>query len=97
MANGILEGQIPEKLFHTLTQVVGCGESPPIPDFYTVELTQGDMLLLCSDGLTNMLTDGEVESILADRDVSLDALVKNLIDTANANGGKDNISAVLIR
>ncbi|MEI6214143.1 MAG: protein phosphatase 2C domain-containing protein [Desulfuromonadales bacterium] len=56
LANGVPREQIPERQFHTLTQSIGCGDAP-IPDFNTVELSQGDMLLLCSDGLTDMLTD----------------------------------------
>jgi PPM family protein phosphatase len=96
LANGIPRDQIPEKQFHTLTQSVGSGE-PPIPDFNTVELKPGDMLLLCSDGLTDMLTDDEIEAILAKRDENLEALAGNLIDAANANGGRDNVSVVLIR
>jgi protein phosphatase len=96
LANGIAREQIQEKQFHTLTQAVGI-EDPPIPDFNTVKLQQGDMLLLCSDGLTDMLTDTEIESILSNRDSNLDALARELIDSANANGGHDNISVVLIR
>jgi PPM family protein phosphatase len=96
LANGIPRDQIPEKQFHTLTQSVGSGE-PPIPDFTTVELRPGDMLLLCSDGLTDMLTDNEIEAILAKRYENLEALAGNLIDAANANGGRDNVSVVLVK
>ena len=96
LAHGVPREQIQEKQFHTLTQAVGCGE-PPIPDFNTVELNRGDLLLLCSDGLTDMLADTEIESILANRDADLDTLAGTLIDTANAKGGHDNVSVVLIR
>jgi PPM family protein phosphatase len=95
LASGILIGQIPKKQFHTLTQSVGCGD-PPYPDFNVVELKQGDLLLICSDGLTDMLTDAEIEAILANGDAGLDALTANLIDAANTNGGRDNISVVLV-
>lgn len=95
LANGVPREQIPENQFHNLTQAVGCGV-PPIPDFSTVELNRGDMLLLCSDGLTDMLTDSEIETILANEGDSLDTLAANMIDAANAKGGHDNISVVLV-
>lgn len=96
LTNGIPREDIPENQFHTLTQSVGCG-APPIPDFTAVELKRGDMLLLCSDGLTDMLTDSEIEAILANNDDGLDSLAENMIDAANSKGGRDNISVVLIR
>ena len=54
------------------------------------------MLLICSDGLTDMLTDAEIEVLLTDSAVSLDSLADVLVDAANAKGGRDNISVVLI-
>jgi serine/threonine protein phosphatase PrpC len=95
LARGISIGQIPKKQFHTLTQSVGCG-NPPYPDFNIVEMKQGDVLLFCSDGLTDMLADIEIENILANRGVSLETLTVDLIDAANAKGGRDNISVVLV-
>ena len=71
LARGISIGEIPKKQFHTLTQSVGCGD-PPNPDFNIVEITSDDLLLICSDGLTDMLTDAEIEAILADSDAGLD-------------------------
>jgi len=96
LARGISIGQIPKRQFHTLTRSVGCGD-PPYPDFNIVEIGQGDMLLICSDGLTDMLTDAEIEAILAHEDASLDALTVDLITAANAKGGRDNISVVLVK
>jgi serine/threonine protein phosphatase PrpC len=95
LARGISIGQIPKRQFHTLTQSVGSG-NPPSPDFNIVGLKQGDVLLICSDGLTDMLSDEEIEAILANRDASLDSLSAQLVDAANANGGRDNISVVLV-
>jgi protein phosphatase len=95
LASGISIGQIPKKQFHALTQSVGCG-NPPYPDFNIVEIKPDDVLLICSDGLTDMLTDAEIETILAKGDASLDALTVDLVDAANANGGRDNISVVLV-
>ena len=96
LANGMPLDRIPEKQFHTLTQAVGYGE-PPTPEFNTVELKQGDILLLCSDGLTDMLTDAEIESVLIRDAASLNVLADNLIEAANAKGGRDNISVVLVK
>lgn len=64
-------------------------------DFFNVELQEGDLVLLCSDGLTNMLDDEEIHRILTE-DGSLKYRVDKLVETANRNGGKDNISAIVI-
>lgn len=96
LACGISIGDIPKKQFHTLTQSIGCGD-PPYPDFNIVEVKRGDVLLICSDGLTDMLTDVEIEAILEDEDASLDTLAARLVDAANANGGRDNVSVVLVQ
>jgi len=95
LSKGIPIEQISKKQFNTLTQSVGCGD-PPSPEFNTVELKQGDLLLICSDGLTDMLTAAEIEAILANRAASLDALAVNLVEAANAHGGRDNISVILL-
>ena len=64
-------------------------------DFFSVELQPGDMVLLCSDGLTNMMDDEEIHRILTE-DGSLKDRVEKLVETANRNGGKDNISVIVI-
>ena len=64
-------------------------------DFFNLELRQGDMILLCSDGLTNMVDDETKHQILT-RDGSLKDRVEELVRTANHNGGKDNISVIVI-
>jgi serine/threonine protein phosphatase PrpC len=56
----------------------------------------GDLLLLCSDGLTDMLDDARIETMLAAATV-LDDTARALVDAANSAGGRDNISLVLIR
>jgi len=95
LAKGVPIGEIPKKQFHALTRSLGCGD-PPFPDFTVREIGQGDILLICSDGLTDMLTDPEIETVLANAAPDLDALVANLVDAANAKGGRDNISVVLV-
>ena len=64
-------------------------------DFFEVELEPGDMILMCSDGLTNMVRDEEIRQIiLGQRDIVEKA--EKLGKTANKNGGRDNITVVLI-
>lgn len=95
LASGICISEIPKRKFHTLTKSVGCGD-PPYPDFSIAELKQGDLILICSDGLTDMLSDSEIEAIISNGGVSLDTLAEDLVNAANANGGRDNISIVLV-
>ena len=65
------------------------------PDFFEVELKKGDYVLMCSDGLTNMVDDDDICMIVkAGRDVV--QIVEELIRIANHNGGKDNIAVVII-
>ncbi|NOY83494.1 MAG: serine/threonine-protein phosphatase [Nitrospirae bacterium] len=59
-------------------------------------LNQGDLLLLCSDGLTHMVSDQEIETILTKNKTEA-SRCQDLVDTANHYGGKDNISCVLVR
>jgi protein phosphatase len=67
-------------------------------DLFGVELRDGDLLLLCSDGLSNMLTDEHMlEVVTKDQDANLQALAQRLVDEANEAGGPDNISVVLVR
>lgn len=77
-----------------ITRAVGV-RSKVEPDFYTQELLPGDWVLLCSDGLTNMLEDEAIRRIVCSaRDVA--EAVEELVAKANEQGGKDNISVVLI-
>lgn len=77
-----------------ITRAVGV-MSEVEPDFYEVALREGDRVLLCSDGLSNMLEDEEL-GIIVNSVGSLEEKAKMLVDAANGNGGKDNISVILI-
>ncbi len=77
-----------------ITRAVGAGETVEA-DYFAVDLEEGDVVLMCTDGLTNMLEDEEIRMIMSGaRDIVEKA--QSLVDAANANGGKDNISVVLI-
>ena len=57
----------------------------------------GDMYLLCSDGLTDMVGDEDIKATLAEYDTDPDQAALELVQTANDNGGKDNISVILVK
>lgn len=77
-----------------ITRAVGA-EDTVRADFFTVCLEAGDEILMCTDGLTNMLEDEEIRMIL---DGARDIVEKTqeLVRAANENGGRDNISVILI-
>jgi protein phosphatase len=78
-----------------LTRALGTQEDV---DVDTVELPvePGDLYLLCSDGLSGMLSDGRIEEIVSSGS-TLPALANQLIAEANDSGGLDNITVVLVR
>ena len=77
-----------------ITRALG-GSNEVIADFFEVELTGSEKILMCSDGLTNMVEDAEISAILSENDDIIYRADK-LISTANNNGGKDNISLIII-
>lgn len=77
-----------------ITRAVGADDGVKV-DFFTVQLKEGDLILMCTDGLTNMLEDEEIRMIL---DGARDMVEKaeELVEAANERGGRDNISVILI-
>ena len=65
------------------------------PDFFNVELMIGDYILLCTDGLSNMVSDEKIYEILK-LDTNIEKKVDLLVEEANKNGGRDNIAIILI-
>ncbi|HIZ78744.1 MAG TPA: Stp1/IreP family PP2C-type Ser/Thr phosphatase [Candidatus Lachnoclostridium stercorigallinarum] len=63
-------------------------------DFFEVDLEDGDRILLCSDGLTNMVSNGTIGEI-SSQEISLRERVEALVRRANENGGRDNITVIL--
>ncbi len=76
-----------------VTRTLGTG-SDVSPDFYEERFTEGKTLLLCSDGLTDMLRDKEILEIVQSS-TGLDDACARLIEKANEKGGKDNITIAL--
>lgn len=80
---------------NVITRAVGVGPQTQ-PDLFDVALLPGDTIMLCSDGLSNMVSDHEMETLIQETD-TLEATAKKLVQTANEHGGTDNISVVLVR
>ena len=78
-----------------ITRALGAETSVDV-DFFDLKLEPGDIILMCSDGLTNMVEDSKIEEIVLNRDTDLREKGEALVKEANSNGGKDNIAIVLI-
>lgn len=77
-----------------ITRAVGIGRTVQA-DMFEVPLEECDCVLMCSDGLTNMVEDSGISRILKTTD-TLEEKTGNLIEAANRNGGKDNIAVILV-
>ena len=71
----------------------GCNEVEA--EMFCVELKSDDRIVMCSDGLSNMVEDSEILKIV-NRNADIEQAVNELVDTANKYGGKDNISVMII-
>ena len=72
------------------------GTEPDVDvDTFTVETQPGDVFLLCSDGLTTMVPDGEILSLLDASGGDLERAARRLVEAANRSGGEDNITVVV--
>ena len=79
---------------HIITRAMGAGMKVE-PDFFEVELEKGDYILLCSDGLSNMLDNETIRQVITGKG-TLKEKASRLIREANCQGGIDNIAVVLI-
>jgi PPM family protein phosphatase len=71
------------------------GTDPDVDvDVFTVEGEPGDLFLICSDGLTTMVEDDEIQRVLAEGRADLEATARDLVNRANRGGGEDNITVV---
>jgi protein phosphatase len=78
-----------------ITRAVGVRERVSI-DFFEIKLEEGDLVLMCSDGLTNMIEDQQIREIIETYRKDLPETALELVAKANENGGRDNIAVVLI-
>ena len=89
------EQALTHPLRHILTRALGI-EPTVDPTLGKIELTEKDQLLLCTDGLTKMMTDSEIlETILA-ASMSLEKGCEDLVKQANQQGGQDNVTVVMV-
>jgi protein phosphatase len=86
---------VPPQARHILTQAVGASDTL-VPEIRTVEVRENDIFLICSDGLTGMLTDPEIAEILRLCRDGLDKAAATLVREANERGGFDNVSLILV-
>ncbi len=80
---------------HVITRAVGAGEKVDI-DFFEVDLDDKDTVLMCTDGLCNMVTDDRILQIVMSH-MDTESTCKELVDEANKNGGTDNVTAMVIK
>lgn len=81
-------------LFNVLASAIGAADVTPVVD--VVQLEHGDVLLLCTDGLTKHVDDGRMSDVLANA-ADAEAGCRSLVDLALAAGGSDNVTVVVAR
>lgn len=79
-----------------VTRAVGVGPEMEV-ELHEHHIEEGDLIMLCSDGLTDMLVADEIRAVLMQQHTSLDFVCDALIKAANEKGGHDNISVILVR
>lgn len=86
-----------EAVVHPQRSVItrALGTEPDVDvDTFTIETRPGDVFLLCSDGLSSMISDGEILGLVRGGEGDLEAALRRLIRAANTSGGDDNITVV---
>ncbi len=79
-----------------VTRAVGI-DAELIPEIHLHDVQVGDIYLLCSDGLNDMVEDDDIQAILYAMQGNLPLAAEQLIQTANDNGGRDNVSVILVK
>jgi serine/threonine protein phosphatase PrpC len=77
-----------------ITRALGTDANVDV-DAFTVDTRDGDVFMLCSDGLTSMVEDGAIREIVEKRHGNLEKAARGLIKAANRNGGEDNITVIM--
>lgn len=80
---------------NVLVQSIGIDDDI-VPEVCLLKIQKRSTVLLCSDGLTDMLSEPDIQTILEKPNINLEAKAQLLIDSANLAGGRDNISVILI-
>jgi serine/threonine protein phosphatase PrpC len=83
-------------LRNVVTRALG-GKADLVVDMQTRKMKPGEILLLCSDGLTTMVPDDDIARILGSAGGDIEKAAKDLVAEANAHGGEDNITVVLLQ
>ena len=66
-------------------------------EVHTYDVQQGDIYMLCSDGLSDMVSDEDIQLTLSSLQTNLPLAAQQLVQQANDNGGRDNVSVILVR
>jgi protein phosphatase len=90
------ESLVPFFLQGIITRAVGVRDDVALECTY-IEIKPGDLLLICSDGFYNMLSDVEMLALLHGSEDHLGDLARRAVDAANRAGGLDNISIILVK
>jgi protein phosphatase len=83
-------------LRNVVTRALG-GKADLQVDMQTHDIEPGDILLLCSDGLTTMIPDDEIARVMREGEGDIESTARALVDAANAKGGEDNITVLLLK
>ena len=78
-----------------VTRALGVDEDV-LPEIHDYEVVAGDIYLLCSDGLSDMVSDSDISDAVGMLSANLELCAEQLIQMANDNGGRDNISVILV-
>jgi len=97
VAQGLIDSEAARThpLRHVVTRAVS-GQAGMAVDIFEMEVKAGDRLVLCSDGIHGVLTDDEIATLVSSNGTPLDEVCRAVIDEANARGGPDNATTVVI-
>jgi PPM family protein phosphatase len=94
-APDLTEEQLAELPTNVITRALGM-QDKVLVDVQTISVENGDIMLLCSDGLNGMLRDSEILEIVEKHRADLNQAARALVDAANEQGGEDNITVILV-
>lgn len=97
VAQGLIDSEAARThpLRHVVTRAVS-GQAGMAVDIFEMEVKAGDRLVLCSDGIHGVLTDNEIATLVSANGTPLDEVCRAVIDMANARGGPDNATTVVV-